>query len=71
MVEAEGVADPMLMLIRLLADKPTTAAGGTVLCLIAGFAVGSQRIVRARRPSGTSLAIAGRSALLFRRARAC
>jgi hypothetical protein len=48
-VEPEGVADPMPELIRSVADKPATAAAGTVLCLIAGRAVGSQRIVRARR----------------------
>jgi hypothetical protein len=30
------VADPMPELIRAVADKPATAAGGTVLCIIAG-----------------------------------
>jgi exodeoxyribonuclease V alpha subunit len=35
-VEAEGVADPMPKLIRSVADKPATAVGGTVVCIIAG-----------------------------------
>jgi hypothetical protein len=35
-VEAEGGADPMPELVRTVADKPATAAGGTVVCIIAG-----------------------------------
>jgi hypothetical protein len=30
------VADPMPELIRSVADKPATAVGGTVVCIIAG-----------------------------------